>query len=1471
MQKLLEQERDNCGFGLIANCDNNPTHAILQKAISSLERMIHRGAISSDGKSADGSGLLLSMPRKFMQKVAKKEGFELPNKYAVGVFFIKDMNCLTDIEKISNNNNLKVIGTREVETNTDVIGEKAKQSMPHIIQVFFSAENLPDIRFEAMLYLTRKEIQTHFAYDDDFYVCSLSHNTISYKGLVMPTHIKEFFIDFQDEDFEISFALFHQRFSTNTLPKWRLAQPFRMIAHNGEINSIKANRFNAKIKSENAKSKIFSDKELNKLMPIIDPVGSDSASLDNFFEFLTINGVDFLKAVRMVIPFPWQNQSHLSTSLQSFYEYTSVFCEAWDGPAAVSFTNGKYIGCVLDRNGLRPAKYTIYNDNTFVVSSEHGILDIEEEDIKDRGRLKSGEMIALDLEHNKILFNEDINKHISNSAPYEKWLNKNANYFEEYLEENFNDLDNYKIEDLTNKQKFFNITVEAINEVIVPMADTAKENVGSMGDDTPISAFSTKQRSFFDFFRQKFAQVTNPAIDPYREKIVMSLNTFFGEMGNILEETPSHAKRFNASSPVIIENKLNFIMQCSEHKDKQISKIMKSKSYSTAYTNNLEKSINSLIERITLDIKQNNIKIIVLDDREINEQNKIIPIAMIVGKLNYSLLDEKIRSRVSIIAISGEVIDTHSMAVLISLGARAIYPYMIFNTIADRYKDLSDSEIQEKLINASNTLKGGILKIMSKIGISTVYSYRNSYSHDILGLSKTIVDECFRDCNSLLHGLSYEDIDKRITKAHKDAYLDTGRTLPVNIGGFYHYVKDEEYHDFSPSVVYAIQKASITGKKEDFQALKDIIDTRDKKFVRDFLKFNTNNKSIDISEVEDRSQILKRFSTAAMSLGAISPEAHETLAEAMNILGGKSNSGEGGEKVERFKTIKNSKIKQVASGRFGVTPEYLSSASEIQIKLAQGAKPGEGGQLPGTKVSKLIAKIRFTTPGITLISPPPHHDIYSIEDLAQLIFDLKQINPRATIAVKLVSSLGVGVIATGVAKAYADKIIISGNDGGTGAAPLSSIKYAGNPFELGLIEAHKALKINHLRELVTLECDGGLKTGLDIVKAAIMGAENFAFGTPALVVIGCKFLRVCHLNKCAVGVATQNKTLRELFVGDVDRVVNYFTLLAEDIREILAQIGYKSLNDVIGKIELLDVIKEEDNQISSKIDFSSLLETVDGVDICTHESNKPMDNNEFEQNIIQSLSGIIDGDETSKEINISIQNINRSFGARLSGEIVQRYGNYGFGKNITINLKGFAGQSFGAFLIQGITLKLDGCANDYVGKGMNGGSIIIKTSLDDSVNTIGNTCLYGATGGKLFINGNAGERFGVRNSGAIAVTNGVGDHACEYMTGGIVVVLGETGINFGAGMTGGAAFIYDKNNNFISKINRELVEHLRIDVDDLFQERFYLRKLLQQYYNETKNKRAKIILDNFRSSVKNFWLVKPKDLSKIPLSPYEVD
>ncbi len=1472
---LLTSFKDNCGFGLVADMKNRPSHKNLEDAITSLERMMHRGAVAADGKTGDGSGLLLSMPDQFMRKIATSQGIDLPEVYGVAMIFTRDLADIDVFKEFCENNDLKVVLTRDVPVDTDALGQQALDSLPHIIQVFVVPSTLMSSkRFDAMLYLTRKECEHKLIEKRDFYIPTFSSKVIAYKGLVMPTHIKHFYVDLRDEDFKISFSLFHQRFSTNTLPQWRLAQPFRSIAHNGEINSVEANRVNVRIKSEQIESEVFSDEELARLFPILQEGASDSASLDNMFEFMLANGVDFFKAARSLVPAPWQNAPHMDSDLRAFYEYTATAMEAWDGPAAVSLTDGRHIGCLIDRNGLRPSKYVITKDHKLYITSEYGTLKIDESNITERGRLQSGQMIALDLKHGKVLKEDDINDYLKSSQHYTKWLNDDMDYLQEYIEDSFLNLTDYKFRNLEKKQKYFNITYEAIDQMIQPMAKDGKEPVGSMGDDTPMACFSQVNRNFTDFFKQKFAQVTNPPIDPYREKIVMSLETGFGKVQNILVETPQDAKRIKVASPILMKEKYDVLFSFGDEKSPRYDEYYKNKVFSTTFKTDLKASLQSLAASVVKAVKEDGVSVVILDDRKVSDSNKLIPMAMAVGFVNQQLLKEGIRHCVSIVPVTGEVYDPHMAAVLLGFGAQAMYPYMMYATVVELYKNkkLTKYELQRLLKNTQKAVNAGLLKIMSKMGICTIASYRNSSLFDVLGLSDEIVSDCFPDAHSDLAGLTYDDIEERIEKSHINAYFDDNHMFPIDLGGFYKFIRGGEYHDYGPDMTKAMHNKAATKKEDitDFDGLRKLVENRDKKFIRDFFEFNSDRESISLDEVEPKEAIFKRFATAAMSCGSISPEAHEAMAIAMNTIGGASNSGEGGEDPARFGNAKNSKIKQIASGRFGVTPGYLRSAVELQIKVAQGAKPGEGGQLPGHKVTPLIATLRHTVPGVTLISPPPHHDIYSIEDLAQLIFDLKQVNPLAKITVKLVSSVGVGTIAAGVAKAYADKIIISGGDGGTGAAPLTSIKHAGNSWEMGLAEAHNALKANHLREFVHVQTDGGIKTGLDVVKAALLGAESYAFGTAALTLLGCKILRICHTNKCSVGVATQDEDLREHFTGTVDRLISYFTFVAEEIRDILAKLGYKTMEEIVGRSDLLQVI---DDEFAKKFDFQNVLRRIDGVDTCQKESNEPFDDNKFEKELLKKVHKTIENPNSPIKVNTEISNLNRSFGALISGEIARFYGDKGLPENsININLKGIAGQSFGAFISKGMNLYLDGAGNDYVGKGMNGGKIIINPAHQgEDFAGAGNTCLYGATGGKLYVRAAVGERFGVRNSGCISVVEGTGDNACEYMTGGIVVILGNTGVNFGAGMTGGLSFVYDPEKAFIDKLNQELVEAVRIDTDDTERERLYLKRLLLDYINETESEAAQDILDNYRAEVRNFWMVKPKNMTVLPLDPNEGD
>jgi len=1471
---LAEQFKDSCGVGLVAHLRNKPSHGLVEDAIHALERMVHRGAIAADGKTGDGCGLLCSLPVGFMRSAAARQGVSLPETFAVATLFLSDPAGQQEtFNEICTRNDLRVALFREVPINTDALGDYARERLPHIVQAFvIPAELIATRRFDALLYLTRKEVEKSLGSGDHFYVPSFSRTLISYKGLVMPAHLEELYPDLADPEFRSSFVLFHQRFSTNTLPQWRLAQPLRNLAHNGEINSIRANRINTLAKSAAMHSPVFSDEELQRTLPVLQPGGSDSASLDNMLEFLLINGVDFFKAVRMLIPPARHNVAHMPAKLRSFYEYSSAAWEPWDGPAGVCVTNGRYVGCVLDRNGLRPAKYVITTEDKLLLTSEYGVLGTPPEKVKARGRLQSGEMIAADLEQGEIFFTRDIDRYLMNSQPYSEWLTNRTYYLQEFIELQFEDLSDYSYDNLGLLQRYHGVTNETVEQVLKPMLCLGKEATGSMGDDTPMAAFSEVQRKFSHFFRQKFAQVTNPPIDPYREKVVMSTTIGIGEIGSPLIETPDRACRLKSISPILSLDIYNALLSFGDPARPRFEPRYRHRSFSTGFKKDLRGALANLGEQVCRAVREDGVRVVLLDDRCLDAETRLMPMAIVVGYLGQRLLKENLRHLASLVAITGEVTHPHDACVLISYGALAIYPWLAYATGLHELQrqNASARDTRNGLKNIYESLTKGILKIMSKMGISTVTSYRNAALFDIIGLSGEIVESCFPASSALLPGLGFEAIEERIESVHAREFTHNHMTpiYPLAVGSGNRNNPDGEYHDFHSRIITGMHAYAASRKRADYLKVRQMLENRGQRFIRDFFECCSDRRPIPLDQVEPVEAITRRFDSAAMSLGSISPEAHMALAEAMHILGGCSNSGEGGEAPERLKSIHNSKIKQIASGRFGVTPAYLRSAEEIQIKVAQGAKPGEGGQLPGEKVTPLIASLRYTIPGVTLISPPPHHDIYSIEDLAQLIFDLKQVNPEARICVKLVSSEGVGTIAAGVAKCYADRIVISGCDGGTGAAPQTSIKFAGNPWELGLAEANQSLKANHLRELVQLQTDGGLKIGRDVVKAALLGAEYYGFGTALLVMLGCKLLRVCHLNRCTVGVATQDENLRAHYVGTVEKVVSYLRDIAEDVREILAELGYRSLDDIIGRADLLKV---SDSKKAAQFDFSEVLRHVPGANTKTRP-NDPFDDNAFEKAILKEIYPVIKNPQEEIVIEREVVNTNRSIGALISGEIARYYGDQGLPKDaVTLNLDGVAGQSLGAFLIHGVSIFLDGVGNDYVGKGIGGGRIIvIPKNYYEGVAAVGNTCLYGATGGKLFVAGTAGERFAVRNSGALAVVEGTGDHACEYMTGGTVVILGETGINFGAGMTGGVAFIYDRQKNFIDKLNSELVEARRIDVDEDNEGKLYLKKILTSFHNRTRSPKARFILDNYREELAYFWMVRPRDM-KAPLNPKEGD
>ena len=1460
MPKLYKKDsfKDNCGFGLIANLEGKPSRQIVINSIEALKSMTHRGGIGSDGKTGDGCGLMLNINKDFFIKTIKNEqNINLSNRFAIGqLFYFKEFTSVkSKIKKILNEEGLKLVTKRDVPIKKDILGHIALDCIPNIYQIFIESNNsnMSDEEFETALLQSRKFIEEIYLNDEKLYFCSFSAKTIIYKGLMLPIDIKNFYIDLQSKQFTSSICVFHQRFSTNTSPRWHLAQPFRLLAHNGEINAIRGNR-----NWSRARSNIFETTKIPKIQKfkqIVNETGSDSSALDNMLEILVSGGINILKSIRMIIPPAWQNAQIIDPDVKSFHEYNSMHMEPWDGPAGIVMSDGKWAICVLDRNGLRPARYQIDNLNNITIASETGVNPVHDENIKSKGRISPGGLLAINTENSEVLTEEDVDSALKNGATYRRWLKDNAIYIESSLDKYEGPgLKKISSEEFKISSKLFLLYKEERTSVIKPLAIDSQEGTGSMGDDTALAVMSKMHRQIYDYFRQQFAQVTNPPIDSLRESSVMSLETCFGPELNVFEESPEHAKRLVISSPVLSHKKLQSILINPYFKCDEIKLVYKK-------DDGLKSALKLLQKKAVDSIKKGN-TIIHLDESLPDKNSIPINSLLAVGCVHQKLVELGLRSKANIIVTSSSARDTHQIACLIGFGATAVYPTLAYQTILDltERNELKGSP-HENCARYRKGVNKGLLKIISKMGISTISSYRGSQLFEIIGLNSDVVDLCFTNTESRIGGKNLEALDKEIKALNDYARSNLSE---INVGGLLKYVHGGEYHTYNPEIVKKLQEAVSTGSQDIYNEYANLVDSRPPAMLRDLLQLEEVSKRVNKkSNLESIDNIIKRFDSAGMSLGSLSPKAHETLAEAMNTLGARSNSGEGGEGKHRYGTLKMSKIKQVASGRFGVTPHYLVNAEVLQIKIAQGAKPGEGGQLPGGKVNKLIAELRYSTPGITLISPPPHHDIYSIEDLAQLIYDLKQVNPKALVSVKLVSEPGVGTIATGVAKAYADLITISGHDGGTGASPLTSIRYAGSPWELGLAESHQSLRDAGLRHKVRLQTDGGMKTGLDVVKAAILGAESFGFGTGPMISMGCKYLRICHLNNCATGVATQRKDLIDQhFIGEKEKVINYFKFIANDVREHLRKIGVNKLEDIIGQTQYLKELADIEDQYKS-IDLSGLLEKdIENAEsyFCTVERNDPWDKGMLSQKIIKQSKKIID-DKKKGTLNFNISNTDRSIGARISGYIAERFGEEGLSKKLSLKFNGSAGQSFGCWNANNLHLILNGDANDYVGKGMNGGRIIIKNNAEYASNRTsvlaGNTCLYGATGGELFISGSVGERFAVRNSGASAVIEGAGDHCCEYMTGGHVTVLGPVGLNFGAGMTGGFAYVLDEDRTFFDKCNRGLVNLERISMEEMQPHRKFLKEILRKHYKYTKSSRAKLIIDDFERYEPYFWLVIP--------------
>jgi glutamate synthase (NADPH/NADH) large chain len=1460
-------EKDSCGFGLIANLDDHASHWVLQTAISSLNRLTHRGAIAADGKTGDGCGLLIKMPTRFLRAVAAEAGFTLTAQFGAGLVFLSpDAGAAAHARQVLTEQlrleRLEVAGFRLVPTDPAACGAEALKTLPRIEQLFVNCPaDIDEATLNRRLFLARRRTEKKLEADDPvFYVPSLSASTIVYKGMVMPQYLAQFYPDLKDPRLEASVVVFHQRFSTNTLPQWRLAHPYRYLAHNGEINTVQGNRSWAVARGPLFRSPVLPD--ISDILPVVSLSGSDSQSLDNMLEFLLAGGLDPMHAMRVLIPPAWQSVDMIDPDLKAFYEYYATHMEPWDGPAGIVLTDGRYACCTLDRNGLRPARWVITKNRHITIASEAGVWDYQAQDVVKKGKLGPGEILALDLQTSELMDTKRVDELLKSRHPYKAWLKKGVRYLQTDLIDPRLAAEPFDRDTLALFQKMYNVSAEERDEIIRVLAEDESEAVGSMGDDTPMPVLSRKTRSLYDYFRQQFAQVTNPPIDSLRESIVMSLQTQIGPECNIFVPAQQHAEQIVLSSPILSQRKLRQIVALA---DSGVPNEFIDLQYDI--DGDLEAAILKVCDQAEAAVRGGKL-VLLLSDRYLVKGRMPIHALLATGAVHHRLVKAGLRCKCNILVETGTARDAHHFACLIGYGATAVYPYLAYQTLFDLMRkgavNMEADTRQELGRSYRRAIRKGLFKVMSKMGISTIASYRSGQLFEIVGLSDRIVALCFEGTDSRIAGADFDDL-------HKDQRHLAGRAwdpaVSVEQGGLLKYMHNGEYHMYNPDVIATLQSAVMSGDYDQYRRYAALVNERPVSCIRDLLKLKGEAAPIPIDEVEPISAILARFDSAGMSLGALSPEAHEALAIAMNRLGARSNSGEGGEDQSRYGTERNSKIKQVASGRFGVTPEYLINAEVLQIKIAQGAKPGEGGQLPGHKVNEMIARLRFARAGVGLISPPPHHDIYSIEDLAQLIFDLKQINPKALVSVKLVAEPGVGTVAAGVTKAYADLITVSGHDGGTGASPLSSIKYAGTPWELGLAETHQTLRANELRHRVRLQTDGGLKTGLDVIKAAIIGAESFGFGTAPMVALGCKYLRICHLNNCATGVATQHNVLRsKYFVGLPEMVMNYFKFVAQECREIMASIGVRSIGELIGQTGKLEILAGETDK-QRKLDLRPLLANTGLVSsrpqFCVDPHNTPYDKGALAEQMLADMLAAIEQKSGGRHA-YQVSNFHRSIGARISGEIAKRWGNYGMqDAPLVVELTGSIGQSFGVWNAGGLHMILEGEANDYVGKGMAGGRLVLKPPARSEFSAretviMGNTCLYGATGGELFAAGCAGERFAVRNSGALAVLEGAGDHCCEYMTGGVVCVLGRTGVNFGAGFTGGFAYVLDMERDFVDRYNHELIDIHRVSPEGMGTHVQHLRGLIEQHVGATGSVWGAQLLNDFRSYIGKFWVVKPK-------------
>ena len=1480
-------EHDACGVGFVCDIAGKKSNTIIRQGLEVLRRLSHRGATGADPKTGDGAGILIQMPHDFFAAACKKNQIALPaqGNYGTGLVFLpRDLTerqfCQDVFSSIIGLQGQVILGWRKVPVEISVIGVTARSTMPHIAQVFIGSNLEDGLNFERRLYIIRKLVEnairnSALKQKTSFYITNLSSRTFSYKGLLMPEQLEDFFPDLQDARLSSALCLVHSRYSTNTFPTWDLAQPFRYLAHNGEINTLRGNINWMRAREGLLESKLFG-KDIKKILPVIVPGGSDSAAIDNLFELLVLSGRPLAQAMMMLIPCAWQQDNSLDEKLKDFYRYQACLMEPWDGPAAIAFTDGTKIGAVLDRNGLRPARYLITKKGLVVMASEAGVLDIAPEEIKVSGRLEPGKMFFIDTQQGQVIDDAQIKKEISGLCDYSSWLKENMIELDESGSCGLRGKGS-KLQALSSKPveisillKAFGYTREDLKFILKPMAENAQEPVGSMGNDTPPAYLSKSPQLLYNYFKQLFAQVTNPAIDPIREELVMSLDSYLGPEKNLLAETPPHCRRLWLKKPVLTDA---IFLGLSRIKEKGF----RSKTISILFEPDKPDGFILSLDRICAETKaaiEAGYTFIILSDRGVDEKSAALPSLLAIAGLHHHLLRCAMRTQASIILETAEAREVHHFALLFGYGADCIYPYLAYEAVRslarEKQIDLDEQVGVEHYIKA---VEKGILKILSKMGISTLQSYRGAQIFEALGVSDEVIKRCFEGTASRIGGANFADIARETIERHKEAFTAVSANEPLAAGGVYQWKKDGEFHLWNPESIAALQDAVRNNDPETYKKFAQLINDQsgNPTTLRSLLKFK-KAPAVPIEEVESRESVVKRFVTGAMSFGSLSRTAHETIAIAMNRMHARSNSGEGGEDPARFHPLGNgdstrSSTKQVASGRFGVTTNYLINADELQIKIAQGAKPGEGGQLPGHKVSVTIAKTRYTTPGVTLISPPPHHDIYSIEDLAELIFDLKNVNPGARVSVKLVSEVGVGTIAAGVAKGHADMILISGGDGGTGASPLSSIKHAGLPWELGLSETHQTLVLNGLRSRVRLQADGQMRTGRDIAIAAILGAEEFGFATAALIVLGCVMLRHCNLNNCSVGIATQDEVLVRRFQGRPEYLINYFHFVAGELRQIMAGLGLRTVNELIGRTDLLELNPSVPLTKSGKIDFSRILyqPQVLGANgrYCTAKQAHGVDK-VLDLKLIDLAKSAIDKEE-AVEIELPITNIDRASGAMLSGRICRRYGEEGLvDDNVHCKFRGTAGQSFAAWLCRGVTFELEGMANDYVGKGISGGKVIIYPGLRADFEAgkniiIGNTAFYGAISGEAYISGVAGERFCIRNSGLLAVVEGVGDHGCEYMTGGKVVILGKTGRNFAAGMSGGVAYVYDADKLFSKRCNLGMVELESISVDDAK----YIYRALHDHYRYTNSQAALKIMDNFERDARKFIKVMPLEYKRI--------